>query len=306
MQGGDPVDCATGLFLHTETDLAVSDVVPISVTRTYRQNDSVSRAFGIGTNLSYNMWLYTASTASVPPQVDLVLADGGRVAYFLTSGTSLSNAVWTHNDSPSGFYGSVLTSFNNSSGEGFMITMRDQTVLRFGTHSPNGILSITDINGNAITFTTTNASNGGNITRVTSPSGRYIQFSYDSAGRITDAVDNIGRRASYFYDASGRLATVKDLNGKNESFGYDGFRMTTVTDKRGNTMVTNQYDGNGRVAQQTLADGAIWRFSYLLDGTGNVTQTTTTDPRGIVRRLFQCERLSDSADTERMGFRSSR
>jgi Domain of unknown function (DUF6531) len=36
VKGGDPVDCATGLFLHTVTDLVVNDVMSISVTRVYR------------------------------------------------------------------------------------------------------------------------------------------------------------------------------------------------------------------------------------------------------------------------------
>src|SRR5947199_216230 len=45
--GGDPVDLGTGLFVLTNTDLQLPDVLPISLQRTYRQNDTVSRAFGI-------------------------------------------------------------------------------------------------------------------------------------------------------------------------------------------------------------------------------------------------------------------
>lgn len=285
VQGGDPVDCATGLFLHTETDIAIKDIIPISVTRTYRQNDYISRAFGIGTNLSYNMWLYTPSTASVPPEVDLVLSDGSRVQYFLRSGTSLSDAVWTNTNTPSIYYGSRLTSFHTGSDEGFTITLRDQTVLKFARHAPNGILSITDRNGNAVTFTVSDPTTGGQITRVTSPSGRYIQFYYDATGRITQATDNIGRSVYYAYDSAGRLASVTDPAGNSASYVYDSSdRMTTVTDKRGNVMVTNQYDANGRVSQQALADGAVWKFAYALDSNGNVTQTTVTNPRGIQRQ----------------------
>lgn len=283
---GDPVDCATGLFLHTETDLAIRDILPISVTRTYRQNDPMSRSFGIGTNLSYNMWLYTPTSASVPPEVDLILSDGSRVPYLLESGNSLSNAVWKQTSTPSIFYDSVLTSFNNGSGsEGFTIRLRDQSVLTFARHAPNGILSITDRNGNSITFTVTDSTTGGTITRVTSPSGRYIQFYYDSANRISQATDNIGRSVYYTYDSAGRLSSVKDPAGNTESYGYnDSNQMTTVTDKRRNVMVTNQYDSNGRVSQQTLADGAVWKFAYQLDEAGNVTQTTVTDPRQVERQ----------------------
>lgn len=40
-----------------ETDLALPDVVPIALTRTYRQADSRSRAFGIGASHPYDMFL---------------------------------------------------------------------------------------------------------------------------------------------------------------------------------------------------------------------------------------------------------
>ena len=282
-QCGDPVDLPTGLFLHNATDLAIQDLIPIVVSRTYRPNDPTSRAFGIGTNLSYAMWLYTGSTASAPPEIDLVQSDGSKVAYTLQSGTSLSNGVWTNTTTPSAFYGSVLTAFNNSSGEGFTIKLRDRTVLKFAPHSPNGIVSITDPNGNALTFTVTSPTVGGTITRVTSPSGRYVQFSYDGAGRIIQAADNIARTVSYVYDSAGRLTSVTDPNGKVESYTYDSSnRMTSVTDKRGNVMVTNVYDTNGRVSQQTLADGAVWKFAYALDNNGTVAQTSVTDPRGYI------------------------
>jgi hypothetical protein len=51
---GDPVDLATGLFVLRKTDLIVSDVLAIMLTRTYRQDDTVSRAFGVGTTHPYD------------------------------------------------------------------------------------------------------------------------------------------------------------------------------------------------------------------------------------------------------------
>ena len=43
--GGEPVDLQTGLFVYTKTDLALQDVFPLALTRTYRQGDYVSRDF---------------------------------------------------------------------------------------------------------------------------------------------------------------------------------------------------------------------------------------------------------------------
>jgi len=55
--------------------------------------------------------------------------------------------------------------------------------------------AIRDRFGNQITLTRSNATNPqmGNITRVTSPNGRTLQFTYDPSGRITQVQDDLGR-----------------------------------------------------------------------------------------------------------------
>jgi hypothetical protein len=55
--GGDPVDLTTGLFVLSKTDLTLPDVIPIALKRTYRTRDTISRAFGIGTNHPYDIFL---------------------------------------------------------------------------------------------------------------------------------------------------------------------------------------------------------------------------------------------------------
>jgi len=62
-------------------------------------------------------------------------------------------------------------------------------------------------------------------------------------------------------------------------------QMLTITDARGVTYINNQYDPNGRVIQQTLADGGIWRLAYTQDINGNIVQTDTSNPRGFVERV---------------------
>ncbi len=276
---GDPVDCATGLFSHTATDLVVNDVVPISITRMYRTNDNVSRSCGVGCNLSYSMWL---STGSSPNEVDLIRADGSRIPYFPISGSSYP---YQNTSSPTEYMGSILTL--NTTTDIWNLTLRNGTVLRFRNDPwPNQLLSISDRNGNTVTLaaqggsTTTAAS----ITQITSPNGRYIQLSYDSLNRLKSTVDNAGRTTSYTYDSGGHLYQATDSDGYTETYGYDPVtnNMNLVTDKRGNAQTQNDYHANGQVKQQTLADGAVWKFSYVLDGGGNVTQTTITDPRGYI------------------------
>jgi YD repeat-containing protein len=47
--------------------------------------------------------------------------------------------------------------------------------------------------------------------------------------------------------------------------------------------VTNVYDSNGRISQQTQADSGVFEFDYTLSS-GKVTQTDLTDPEGHIER----------------------
>jgi RHS repeat-associated protein len=95
------------------------------------------------------------------------------------------------------------------------------------------------------------------------------------------------RRLRYLRGSYAARSKRRDPRPRNRTkYGYDPVSngMNLVTDKRGNSMVQNLFDANGRVSQQTLADNAVWKFSYTLDANGNVTQTTITDPRNYVRQ----------------------
>jgi YD repeat-containing protein len=126
----------------------------------------------------------------------------------------------------------------------------------------------------------------GKILRITAPSGwRWIDLTYDSQSRIIAATDQGGRVVRYTYDGSGRLATVTDAGGGVTEYTYDGsHRLLTIKDARGIVFLTNAYDGNGRVTQQTQADSTTYQLAYTVDGGGKVTQTDLTNPRGYVRR----------------------
>ena len=61
--------------------------------------------------------------------------------------------------------------------------------------------------------------------------------------------------------------------------------MLTLKTPRNIVRMTTVYNGDGRVASQTLANGGTYIFAYVQDGAGKVTQTSVTDPRGSVRRV---------------------
>ncbi len=134
----------------------------------------------------------------------------------------------------------------------------------------------------------------GDLTRITTPNGRWLDLTYDTSHRITKAKDNIGREIIYAYDASGRLQQVTELNLGTTKYTYDtSNRMLTVEDPRGIVYVTNQYDASGRVMKQTMADDTpgnstdnpTHQYSYVTDGSGKITQSDYTDPRGFVPEL---------------------
>lgn len=286
---GDPVDCATGLFINEGTDLYIKDTIPIEVRRSYRQLDNASRGFGIGTNLSYDMFL-VGDTNPYTYQ-DLILPDGGKIHFSrISSGTTFADAVYQSTSAPGRFYGAMITCTQGIL-DFWTLTLRDGTRLGFAEEFNStsarsaAIRVITDRNGNQLRM---ERDANFALTKIVSPNGRRITLAYDTLSRVTDATDDLGRNVHYSYTAAGELDTISYPLGYSEHFTYDGHHnMLTVQDKRGNTMVTNAYDTNDRVSLQTYADGNTLQFAYTLDATGTkVVQTDTTTLRGVVRRVI--------------------
>jgi len=283
-EAGDPVDLGTGLFVLRTTDLAVADFLPIALTRTYRTRDNQSRAFGMGASHPYNMFLIGDSVAYT--YADLILADGGRVHFVRTSpGTSYLNAIFKHSGTESRFHNAKML-WNQQSAR-WNMTLGDGTMYEF-PDSSSAVLSgqaalthVWDRFRNELSLT---RDTSGNLTRIQGITGS-IDLTYDTSNRIIQATDSGGRHVGYQYNATGRIWKVTDVAGGVTEYGYDSFnRLRTVTDARGYIQVTNYYDTNSRVIQQTMADGGTYQFSYTLSN-GKVTQTDVTDPRGFVRRV---------------------
>ncbi len=277
---GEPVNLLTGLFVVRKTDLVLPDVLPIVLTRTYRTRDTRSRAFGIGATHPYDMFL--VGDTNPWTWIDLILPDGGRIHYVrISPGTGLGDAEFEHTEAPTRFYKSRIK--YNASVIGWELTLKDGTVYTFGDMAP--LQSIRDRDGNKLTITRAGTP-AGNVTRIISPHGRWVEFAYDTGNRITQARDNLGRTVTYTYDATGRLTTVTDPAGGVTEYTYDGSqRMVTLKDARGIVFLTSQYDAAGKVISQTQADGTTYQFAYTLDANGKVTQTDVTNPRGHVRRV---------------------
>jgi RHS repeat-associated protein len=286
---GDPVDLATGLFLYEKVDLVVDDVIPIVISRHYRQGDTNQgvRAFGLNFQIAYQMFL--TGDASTYSYADLNLADGGKVRFTrISAGTGYADAVMEHTATPTRFYKARLT-WNPA--HGWEIAFKDGTVYEFIVGNPGSMLTaIRDRHGNRLTVARPfGVVHNLLFARIVSPNGRWVDVTWDGQWRITQVRDHAGRTVSYTYDGASRLASVTDAQGGVTSYTYNtNVQMLTVTDPKGITYLTNTYaagTGASRLTSQTQADGTTYQFAYTTDATGKVIQTDVTDPRGTVRRV---------------------
>ena len=297
-QHGDPVDLCNGLFYYTQTDLVVPDVIPLVLSRTYNQNDpeTANRDFGLGASHPYNIFLYSTNNFQ---EADLILPDGARIHYVRTSpGTDFLNAFYEHTATPTRYFKSTLH-FDGFPGSRWVITLKDGTKYRFAESCPacqsGTLLGIEDRNGNKVKIERmfVNGFNdpAGPLTQLTSPSGRWIKFENNInqyPGFVTTkAWDSLGRTVRYEYEqTTGLLKRVTDPAGGVWEYTYDSSnRMITVRDPGSVTILTNEYNADGRVSRQTLAEGEFFTFTYTTDTNGNVTQTDITDSTGDVRRV---------------------
>jgi YD repeat-containing protein len=306
------------------------DVIPLALTRTYRPNDYISRAFGIGTNHNYDIFLVgdnngrQGADGNPFPEgytyQDLILPDGGRIHFtrtypctgangFCSDGDGIFTALSTTTD----FYGATIHEVGGGAACGFTgalwcLQKKDGTVYGFADSDNSTIpqaaapLGMRDRYGNTLTFT---RDTNHNLTQITSPNGRYIKFTYDANNRITQAQDNVGRTVLYMYDTpcgTGLLCKVTDANGGQWNYTYDlNNNMLTIQDARQITYLTNYYDANSRVFKQVQADNSTYLFSYTLDQNGNVTQTNVTDPRGFVEQAIYNSDGLITSDTAAVG-----
>ena len=275
--GGDPVDLESGNWDNSHTDLELPDILPISVTRSYRQGDPELRAFGYSQSDNLDMFVSPDSSGNY----DLQMPDGADVT-FAPSGTSY---IYDATGSTS-YAGATLDEIVDSD---LIITMPNGTQYQFGTYHPS-LTGITDEYGNSITIER-NATNS-ELEQVTSPDGRWIAFTWgtcitgaDPASCITQAADNTGRNVEYGYDGAGRLTSVEDAATKTTIYNWGTCtgtslactQIASIEDPTLDTWIQTTYDSNGRAHLQTDADAGTYQFNYTLSGS-SVTAATVTDP----------------------------
>ncbi|GJM09837.1 MAG: hypothetical protein DHS20C11_21130 [Lysobacteraceae bacterium] len=137
-----------------------------------------------------------------------------------------------------------------------------------------GLQSVTDIDGNSLTFTEA---------AITHSSGKSLTFSRDSLGRISQVTDPMGHSQNYNYDGLGNLARHVDAMGNVTTFRYARDHvLLEVMDPLGNRAVRTEYDASGRMISLTDAAGNRFEFTHDVDG----REELITDPAGNIQRLL--------------------
>jgi YD repeat-containing protein len=286
------VDLHTGMFLLRQTDIFVSDVEPLWLTRTYRVWGPNSKAFGVGTNHPYDI----CPTGSRFPytHMDLNLEDGRQVRFRrISKGTGYADAVFRHDGTSSEFYGAQVA----WNGNGWTLKFRDgrQIIFPDSYYAKNcaqgAPVEIRDESGHSIQLKRNAVRN---LQQLISPSGHTISFTYDNLDRIVEADDDAGHIRKYSY-SNGHLKAVSDGAHILYEFeyqillkaaGYDPYLMTSVRDGKGKELLRNWYADNSRVSMQKLGDGEVYRYDYLFNKKNEIVETIVTLPGDAEKRFF--------------------
>jgi len=145
---------------------------------------------------------------------------------------------------------------------------------------PDGTVSYTyDNNANILTVTDA----GGTITRVydalnritsyTDTRGNNIQYTYDQAGNLTRLTYPDGKQVNYIYDATNQLTAVTDWANRTTSYTYDPNGRLIQTNRPDGSIETRLYDDNGQIIQlkDTCMDTLISQYDLTYDTAGNIT-----------------------------------
>jgi RHS repeat-associated protein len=210
--------------------------------------------------------------------------------------------------------------FELTTGEGFKYQLREGV----------GILNVTDPYGNKVIYGANGYSHSANLS---------VTLTRDAQGRITKATDPNGKSLTYAYNAQGELESVTDRDGKITKFSYATVTgantgatsgnadmkhlLASITDPRGQVVMSNQFDEYGRLTgtadgmgqaskqefdvanfKQAVTDRRGNRTVYTFDNDGNITQVV--NPLGQTTTFTFDANGNETSVTNAMGEKTER
>lgn len=205
----DPINASTGNKFIQETDFVSASALNF---RRFYNSQSIVPSGSLGTRWrhSFDRFLeINLSNTGQASAINTILLDrpDGRREQF-----QLSNGVWNAEaDNPD-----TLTEQDDASGHAIGYTVFMAGPQQVEKYSATGFLqSITDLSGTATTFTystvitpSTVAPKPNLLLTVTDPSGRVLNFTYDSSARLHSVTLPDAGVLTYAYDSNNNLASV--------------------------------------------------------------------------------------------------
>jgi RHS repeat-associated protein len=279
---GEPVNCATGNQVVSQTDLSVGGRGPgLNLTRTYNSRRAAIQAhmkfptpgpFGYGWTGTDSAHLVRSTPCWFKPYylgwvcgqpIAVVYEDNGASVGFVENEASFKA------ESP------LVQATLVKEGSDYIYTLPDQTKLTF--NSSGQLLARTDRTGNAITV---NRSSEGTIESLGDAEGRKLTFAYNSEKEVESVTDPMGHTVKYGYEG-GNLVSVTEAGESSPRwrFKYNtAHELTEMTDGRGNTVMSEYEDGRVIRQKDPLGRERKWKYG----GTELKPETTITEPNGAV------------------------
>jgi YD repeat-containing protein len=285
------IDLATGLYTRENEDLFVPGAPVLVLSRTYLSQDRISRAFGIGT--THPGEEYLVGDGQQFQWVSLILATGARINFRRTSpGTSLLNAIFVHDESPTEWQGAEL----GWTGVSWAIRKRDGSLSVYracGNGIPCSIVQSRDAAGQSIYY---RRDAHGILQKMEDGQGRWIAFEHDERGRVRKAWTSTKHEVRYDYDARGRLERVTAGDGTTRRYTYTDLDELATIDEPG-TSIENVYENSRCVRQINRyphGEPLVFTFTYHLEN-NKVVRTDSTRSDGIwTRYTWDGDRRSTS------------
>jgi RHS repeat-associated protein len=257
---GEPVDCATGNEVESQTDVSIPALgVPFVLERTYNSQAAAEASspglFGYGWSSSYSDHLEFDSETNA---VTVVQANGSTAVFFGNIGTpgEFTAPAWSQAKL-------VYTTEGT-----YQFTLPDQETYTF--NASGRLLSESERNGNttSVTYHEEESCEGGchkvlKSIVITDPAGRKLTLTVDSSGQVESATDPMGHIVKYGYEGGGLVSvTEPGESGPRWRYKYNSaHELTEMVNGLGGT-TTNEYNEAHEVVSQTSPLGDTLKFSY--------------------------------------------
>lgn len=259
-----------GLLVQRKADFVFPGEPAMQFTRSYRNQDDRSRAFGIGGSHSFDMFL----GGKMGVAVDLIMPDGHRVHFKHAHGETYLPTPDSYGQYVDAVYVAGTWKVRSADGWTYLFPYRQNAL-------PQYVTVLTRFLDPAQREYEMQRDSFGALLEVKSPSGVWLHFENDSEHRIRRITASSGRSVTYDYDSVGNMIRAEASDGSIDSYRYDDkAQMLSAAHGQDKPFLVNEYFVDGYIKAQTTVDGQTFRYRYSREG-GRILNTYITDPNGL-------------------------